>query len=529
MINVQNEKMIHAMQFNLPSTEQLLVEGGDARIALDPNSRVNKYGCQATPNPELMAYGSSTASVISEAGFAAADRLRNALLQDIGEKSPEKIYAQELNRIRRELIQLCGLEHHTGLEVIFAASGTDLHLIASQMISGTEDKPTLAIMPDPTETGSGVPTALIGCHFSNRSALGTSVTEGVPIAGNRGIEIVTVAIRSEDGTPRDIATIDAEVESLVTNAAKVGQRVLLILVDVSKTGFIAPSPACVLALHQRYPDTVDVLVDACQFRISPSTLQAYLENDFMVAVTGSKFLTGPTFSGALMIPANVAQRLNEHPLPSALCAYSTRADWPQSWSTAKILDNVANFGLLLRWEAALEEFRTFRALSESDISNFLQLFKTSVENHLKNHPTIECVSIPSLNRGPLTQAASWDSIQTIFPCVLYHPGGVPLNREETAQIYRWLQTDISLNTDLESFGLTPEIARMRCQLGQPVACGSRNTIPVSALRLCSSARLVVKALKGGPIASETIIKNALATLDKAAALVQKLGVSPSMR
>ncbi|MHB1100056.1 MAG: hypothetical protein ACYCZR_10920, partial [Burkholderiales bacterium] len=61
-----------------PDTAKLLVEGGDARIALV--SGVNEYGCGPYPDPELAEFGSSTASTISESGFAAADALRARLV-----------------------------------------------------------------------------------------------------------------------------------------------------------------------------------------------------------------------------------------------------------------------------------------------------------------------------------------------------------------------------------------------------------------------------------------------------------------
>jgi hypothetical protein len=94
---------------------------------------------------------------------------------------------------------------------------------------------------------------------------------------------------------------------LATHALAQGRRVLLVLADVSKTGLIAPSLACVTALQRRWPDALDILVDACQFRLAPATLRAYLIHNFMIALTGSKFLTGPTFSGALLIPAAPAR------------------------------------------------------------------------------------------------------------------------------------------------------------------------------------------------------------------------------
>jgi len=59
---------------------------------------------------------------------------------------------------------------------------------------------------------------------------------------------------------------------------------------------------------------------------------------------------------------------------------------------------------------------------------------------------------------------------------------------------------------------------MRCQIGQPVACGKRGGIEVSALRLCISTRLVVKAVADGD-KGVTVIADALAVLDKAALLI----------
>jgi hypothetical protein len=151
---------IHDMQLSnveaLPSTEQLLTEGGDARIVLDAVSGVNKYGCSPLPDSGMVALGSSTASIISAEGFAAADRLRNRLQHAAATESPIAIYTTELNRIRRELVRLCGVSDGSGIDVVFAASGTDIHLIAAQAFGSGETTSPLVIMVDPNETGSGV-------------------------------------------------------------------------------------------------------------------------------------------------------------------------------------------------------------------------------------------------------------------------------------------------------------------------------------------------------------------------------------
>ena len=128
----------------LPPTEQLLLCGGDARIAVEAGR----------PDPQLADFGSSTASVISATGFAAADRLR-ARIAEAGEPDA-LVYARELQRQRRQLQELCGIPDSAGIDMVFAASGTDLHLIAGQLAGGTQASPALVVMVDPAETGSGV-------------------------------------------------------------------------------------------------------------------------------------------------------------------------------------------------------------------------------------------------------------------------------------------------------------------------------------------------------------------------------------
>lgn len=507
----------------LPPTAQLLVQGGDARIALDPDS-LNKYGCSPFPDAGLLALGSSTASGISAAGYAAADSLRSRLLHAV---APDAVlYAAELNRIRLELLELCGVSALPGVEIVFAASGTDLHLIAAQIGGAADTAPVLALMVDAQETGSGVPSALAGRHFSNRAALGDAVIEGdfisARIATDRAIVVATVAIRLADGTPRPISDIDEEFAARATAAAALGQRVLLVLADISKTGMLAPSPACVLELQRKLPGTIDVLVDACQFRIAPATLQAYLQHGFMVALTGSKFVTGPPFSAALLIPAAAASRLRSAPLPRSLSAYSTRADWPAGWDTAALRNDIPNFGLLLRWQAALQELRAFRALPETAVSDFLQKFARAIGDRLHSDPAFEPLPVPALDRRPLTSDATWDHTQTIFPFLLFHPPAnavtLPLSREQTIRVYRLLQIDLSDHPDADAMPLSGALAALRCQLGQPVACGTRYGVAVSALRLCASARLVVEGCAQGGRNASAVIATALAALDKTALL-----------
>jgi hypothetical protein len=491
----------------LPPTADLLTHGGDARIVLDRTRGSNKYGCSPFPDASLAAFGSSTASTISATGFAAAERLRDRLEAAASHESAVLTYARELDRMRAELADLCGIADLPDLEIVFAASGTDLHLLAAQLAAGGARAPLIAVMVEASETGSGVPAAIAGRHFSTRTALGQSASEGNLVEGVAGVEIAALASRAADGLPRPAHLVDAEVETRVIEAVKSSRHVLLTLVDVSKTGMIAPTPKLVLEIRRRFPDSVDVLVDACQFRLSRASLRAYLEHGFMVALTGSKFLTGPTFSGALLVPRTLARRLKRQALSPALGAYSARADWPRGWTASRSLPEAANYGLLLRWEAALDELRAFRSIPDSEVAAFLADFARAIEARLCADPALEALPVPVLDRRPLVDAGNWDEIPTIFPFLLRGADRSLLQREETARVYT------SLAQDQSELGDSRAIAPLRYQVGQPVPCGHRNGVPLSALRLCASARLVVEAASGGPA---QVLARAMAVLDKAA-------------
>jgi hypothetical protein len=495
----------------------VLTDGGDARIARGPRG-LNRYGCAAFPDPEVAAYGSCTASTISPAGFIAAEALRKRLEQAALVEAASVTYARELDRLRHELTVLGGVEDLSGLEIIFGASGTDLHLFASQLMVEARAPAPLIIGVDAAETGRGVPDALAGRHFSDCAALGDAVIPNAPLDCGRAVEILEIKCRTIDGRARPSSAVDAEVEAAVVGTVATGRRVLLTLVDVSKTGLLVPSPACVGALKRRFPERIEVLVDACQFRLAPSTLRAYLKHDFIVALTGSKFITGPTFCGALLVPDGAAQRLKKRALPHALKSYSARADWPRYWAARPALKNVANYGLLLRWEAALAEWRALRQVPEAAITAFLENFAEAVERHLASKPSFELLPAPPLERSPIAPANGWDGRRTIYSFLLARPSasGRPiwLTSDETKRVHERMREDLR---DLPGASANP-LASTRCQVGQPVACGTRAGVPVSALRLCVSSRLIVDAVSPQGRGAGAVIAEAIAVLDKAALL-----------
>lgn len=477
------------MSVVLPPLDTLLVSGGDTRIALDPQTRLNRYGCGVRPDASLTSFASSTASTISQEGFATTQRLYLKLQRALAQTPAAQVYADELRRIRAELLTLCGLDDLPDTTIVLTPSGTDSHRLATYLAS--EDRAQNVLMVDAAETGRDVPAALGGCPTANAR---TSMS---------------IALRQSDRRVRPAATIDADFIAAAEAAIARNERVLLVLADCTKTGLIAPSPACARDLRQRFADRLEVMVDACQFRIAPKTLCSYLADGFMVAITGSKFMGGPAFSGALLLPATLARRWHDRPVPAALADASNRSEWPSDWN-ATLLPDAANFGLLLRWEAALAGLRRFHALPGDAVTGFLQSFAQAITARLADDPSFAMLPVHPLDRRPLTGNESWDNVQTIYSFVLQRPAKQgqeqqPCSAAETERIYRQLMAG------------TPEIDGHRCQLGQPVTCGELNGAPVTALRLCTSAHLTIEALER-PDGAARIIDRALQALDRVAML-----------
>lgn len=449
-----------ASEADFPDVAQLLVSGGDARIELDPVSGMNKYGCKPYPNPQLLAFGSSTASSISQEGFEAVSLLRDRLRLEAQSVSLDGICMSQMQRISGELLALTQLAD-LDINLILAASGTDAHHLVAGYLARISPLPLHVLMVEEAETGSGVAAAL-----------------SVP-----GVLCTPFDLRAADGTPRPLAQIDAEVTALVSRLISQGQRVLLIMVDQSKTGLIAPSPACAMQLYQRYQGSLSVLVDACQFRISSGMLRAYLKQGFMVALTGSKFLAGSSFSAALLLP-----------------------------SGAPSLHSDCSPGLLLRWEAALVELRRFCAVPEDTVMRYLNEFAQAVHDRLANDPCFEALAVPAPDRHALHALSGWDDVQTIFPFLLYRAnagGRVALTQAQTLHVYRQLSGQVQSEDLHDGSGLV--------QFGQPVACGMRDGVKVSALRLCISARQVSDAAVSRTVSG--IVAQAMVALDQAVRLI----------
>jgi hypothetical protein len=402
-----------------------LFSGGDSRIAADPHTGLNKYLCPELPAPELTCVSSCTASPISQEGFARA----TAAFLDIANAQSPRQRQHRLTvlseSIKARLLQYFGVDALA--YVILCPSGTDAMLTTAMLLAAERPGEAMtAILPAASETGTGVPMAA-------RCRVFDGPDTGRPLS-DREVIAVEIPLRAADGSPR---SEDAVNKSFVAATAAATGHVIVYLTHGTKTGLIAPVAP---------PGGVDVIVDACQGRMSPETVAAYLRQGWPVVVTGSKFFGGPAFSGAVLFPRTRLPASVRRVLPSVSGA-------------------TASLGTVLRWTAA---FATVEALKlrAADMAGVLSQRVTTVEQALASNPALVPIA------GLRTSGFEWADQPSIFTFAVRDPRDRArlLSVAELRPLYEWCASHGVLLGQPVSLGLFG---------GLRVAIGARNLLDKS--------------------------------------------------
>jgi hypothetical protein len=464
----------------------LLAAGGDTRLTINPASGLNEYGCRPSPCPDTLSFSSSTATSISARAYDRAEAARDALMRSAIEVGIEAAFDARVEAMRDELKAHLGLAPDLA-DVVFSPSGTDSQLQALFLARALLGPELVTVVVAADQTGSGTVNTARGCHFSVATANGSRVQKGEPIAGlASALTSVAIPLLDGAGQARSPAANDSMVFDAVERAVAGGSKVLLQVMDSSKFGSRAPSDECLEAITARWPDDVQVVVDACQMRLGRPRLRNYLARGYLVIVTGSKFFTGPPFSGALLVPGEFADPLNAtSAVPDGLLEYISCSDWPQAWSLLRARIPVrTNFGQWLRWEAAIEEIGAYYRVPDSFRKAALKTFGEAVERLIAASPSLDL--LPWQER-PLDDADEEMAERTIFSFVIQRGEDI-VSLSECRRLYRALAGHVAPG-DLKP-------AAQACLIGQPVALGvplGCDSSPSAALRISASARLVSEA------------------------------------
>jgi hypothetical protein len=487
---------------------RILASGSDARIAINVASGLNGYGGRAVPCREAIAFSSSTASTISPLAFAAVDEAYGALFRGAAEEGLGTVFERAVETMRRDLRALLELDF-CDADIVFSPSGTDSEIHALHLArlwharSGGSEIASIVVAAE--ETGSGVPQASAGRHFNATTSAGASAVRGRAIAGMDGIAHVAIPVRDAQGT-RDLAEIDEDVSRAVAQAIADGRRVVLHVMHHSKIGTRAPSAACIAGLRAKHGMHVQFVLDACQFRLSRRKLRHYLDQGFLVLVTGSKFFAGPPLSGAVIVPEQFRAGIaSETKIPQGLADYATAYDWPDSLAGIRAqLPRRENLGQYLRWVAAAAEMKAYYAVPELYRRLALGEFSGALSRMFEARSDLVLLGEPAW----VSDEADMDdefSVRTVFPFVVRRHG-VPLSVAEIRAIYRALNEDVCEIVDCQK---QERLAATVCHIGQPVAL-QMDGVDTAALRISADARLVSECFAG------TSVLEAVAALKKKA-------------
>jgi len=433
----------------------MLTKGGDPRISPDPVTRRNAYGAGTVPAPGEISFASTTANTISVPGFAAAGRALDLLLT--AAPSSTSNLTQWFDGIRASIASFLGVP---GSETILAASGTDAELLALGLVAAVSKRPLTNILIAPEETGSGVPLAASGQHFSNYTALGASVAQGRAIEGlaSHEIEVECVAIRDPHGAPREAEAIDSDAGEAVERALRRGRDVLLHVLDTSKTGLTGLNREAARALAAAAPGRVRVVIDACQLRSGLMQVKRDLDDGFIVLATGSKFAGGPPFSGVVLLPASLAGEIAaEAAFARGLGEYSAALDWPRSLRNrfGDTWVSHTNIGPGLRWAAALDGIAAMAGVSEDLQARIAHRFANEVSAGAR---ALKEVALCDSSGGSFAS-------RTIVPLTI-------LNRDGS---FASLTAAREVQAALRKPGCGPI-----CHVGQAVRLGARTVLRIAA-------------------------------------------------
>lgn len=461
---------------------QLLAAGGDNRIEIDPRTGANIYGCTPLPAAETHVFSSSTASSISAPAYDHISRAYEALLAERGDR--DAVLRRQVECSRAALMDCLEL-NDIDAEVVFAPSGTDAQLHALLLVKSGRPLTTITIGAD--QTGSGTAFTSKGLHFSAKTARGCKVAKGTPIPGlSDGVTALTISLVDACGRARGEDAVDADVCAAVEREVSLGRKVLLQAMDASKFGWRAPSDRCLETVRRLWPDAVQVVIDACQMRISRPRLKVYLARGFIVLVTGSKFFTGPAFSGAVLAPRKLLDRMAD----AGLEDYARQCDYAPSRLRAA-LDPAPNLGQWLRWEAALQEMRSYYALPAIYRKLVLARLAKQIPEAIAESHHLELLPAPTAVPSDAFDDEEM-ATPTIFPFLMKVEAN-HLEPDDAARVYRALMRDLpdEIAVDDRVLASTP------CHIGQPVKIASPSRAPTAVLRICIGARTLSQMWSAG--------------------------------
>lgn len=356
--------------------EQTLTSGGDERIELKSNG-LNKYLVNPLTAKGHLNRGSCTCSALSEDVRTKVNTVYKQLTS--GEVTVEDMRIKQRFRIKALLQD----SFTNDFNIFFAPSGSDLcyfPLMFSRI--KTPNKPILSLITCPEELGTGSILANTGRFFSEKTQILDSVKKDSAIKSDLHVDHILFPARAQDGS---INNHKEAIYKAIDNHRNTHQ-IIVNLVIGSKSGIEDN-----ISIIQDGPKDVTWVVDLCQMRATPKLFNELLELNCLLMITGSKFYQSPPFCGAMLVPEKYASDIVKAEIDEAMTSgfdsIYAKYDIPPSYRNLRSkFKSKENFGLTLRWEAAICESELLTNFSEREITYAISTWNKRIKEYLTSKP-----------------------------------------------------------------------------------------------------------------------------------------------
>ncbi|QQR49519.1 hypothetical protein IPF37_01590 [bacterium] len=510
----------------------LMTQGGDDRLFVSSQTGLNKYYTSSLPSVDVIMRSSCTSSSPSMHAYQRAEFMRRSLLKKALQSSTlEQCFDQAMESLRRQFKQYF---HAQDSCIVTTPSGSDAEMIMTlaalarhplwksrAYVSGQPLVTT--ILTAAGEVGSLSYAGAMCTHLSDylpsggRVKIGTSLA-GLPVGVVQGIKIN--ARNQIDGSVSELRDVENQIEA--TLARVVGQEnqiAVVHLVHFSKTGLSVPSFDFVKRMKNLYGKNLIVIVDAAQSRVDDTIIRTYLEAQFNVFITGSKFFAGPPFSGLVFLTPDEALEFQNQSsnIPAAFGDYFTKYDADSQLPALR--DSFAqccNYGLWLRLEATYAEMERFGALDCSVRDAVIGQWVGGVRSLIQQN---NCTSLLDEKISDHTSCVVplLGNINSVVVFLLSLSDGTELDFEALQRIHMWLTQDISQTLPDKATDQERAIAQQKILIGQPVKL-------TSVGRECAVLRIALSAPMISTMAQTPYLENVRAMLKQDKKIIQKLNV-----
>ena len=510
------ERCIPALGLACP-THQLLTTGGDERLRVQwEKSDLNRLRVSSRPKSEMIIRSGSTARPPTDEGFERADSLRQSLLTSALKGNLPDAFSREMENVRKQITHLLHLDRMDNPPVVITtSSGTDAELVIVQLALARANE--ISNGDDPAKKGPSAVTNIFVSlevldpnklkagslrHFSSLTPSGSIVSREL-LEGVSDGKLNLVIYPDYDGRNiclKDIDTLENCLEQLVRKIIiDDGRQAILHLMVSSASGLSFPEPEFLVRLKQQHGKKLIAVADAVQMRCDERQLAAFVESGCCVLLTASKFMGGPPFSGAVLLPVEEAESIKD--LINGIGNYISADDVDfQLPEIRNSLPGFRNYGLLLRWNAALEDMKRYYALERKVRQDIITRWHETIVDFAADEPYLRVIQAEDAFKA-LHNCNRMVELATLIHIAL-HPPNIAgdrlvdlLEADDLEHVVACMAADISTQLPSEAEATEQQVAARSCLPGLPVVFNPRSDIH-AALPLSISAPDIVRCAEG---------------------------------